>query len=289
MHLTPMAEFNTSRRAPMVFVLDATGSMLFSHQGKTRMDLLNMVVEYFIENLILDAKVRGALEVAFVVFNDEILLTTDFMSLEEIEAGKFTTSHERYQGCVTIQKRTVTDPRCGAAYRVQIPKFQVSKKDNGTKIGAAVLKGMEMLEQRAKIRRNSNSGCYPPFLVLITDGHPQSKDGARYQDELQKKAVAAVRSHCSTNGDPANLIIPFVIGVGDDIGKETLTQYSGEMVDGFFHVPDIIGTELMRIVAELICTSISKSMSLATLSLKKKVQKEHDRYEKIRQRLLYQI
>jgi hypothetical protein len=171
-------------------------------------------------------------------------------------------------------------------YQVNIPTFQVADEDNGTKIGAAVLKGMEMLEKRARIRRNSNSGCYPPFLVLVTDGHPQSKNGAQYEDELQKKAVAAVKSHCSTDGDPSNLIIPFVIGVGgDDIGQETLIQYSGDMVDGFFHVPDIIGTELMQVVAELICTSIRQSMSVGTLSLKRKVQKGYDHFQKLRKRL----
>ena len=287
-----MERENTARRSPMVFVLDATGSMLFRYndKGKSRVDLMNQVLRHFIENLIVETKVRAALEVAFVVFTDEIVLTTDFMSLDEIESKRFHTNNKHYQGCVTVVDKVVVDSKTNKKYNAHIPVFTVSKKDNGTKIGAAVLTGLSLLEDRVRMRRNSNSGCYPPFLILITDGHPQSKNGEWYKDEQEDRAVAAVTSHCQTNGNPDNLIVPFVIGVGgDDIATDTLARYSGGFIKGFFHVDDAVGEALMEVVSELICKSIKKSVTLNALYMQEKIEEAYTSYEKKRRKIRFPV
>lgn len=264
----------------MVLQLDVTGSMLFDYNGRQRLELLNIIVRRLCTTLFLDARARAAVEVAFVVFTDQLLLVTDFMQLDKIDARQFQSADPTYRNHIRIQQGEIKNST-GRTLTVRVPQFQVSDTDNGTKIGMATLKSMELLQKRVIQRKNSPSGCHTPFLITITDGHPDSQRGVEYQDEDQHRAVERIKAHCFGNGE--HLIIPIVIGVGDEkeIGTQTLKDYSGGFVDGFFHVRDDVSAELIQILSDTICNVIKLSITADANTIRDKVQDGYAEYQSL--------
>lgn len=268
---------NTSKRMPVVFVLDASGSMLFPSGEQTRMDVLNKVVERFLQHVAKNVVTRAATEVAFVVFTDEILLTTNFLNIRSIKAEEFHAVNSSYRHHVKISKCTVGDNE------FRTPHFSVADYDDGTKIGAAVLEGLRLLENRRKSM--ASHGYYVPFLILITDGHPDSKRGIQFEDEDQEKAIQRIKESCE-ECNQKDMIVPFIIGVGsDDIGTETLAAYSGGFIDGFFHVRDEISDAACEIICDLICKSLTKSFTPQSYMIKKMMQDSRKKLDEARAQL----
>lgn len=273
-------EQNTARTMPVVFLLDATGSMLHTvENGRTRMDVLNHVVEQFLCYIVKDVRARNATEVAFVVFTNEILLKTEFFRIHALDKKAFETNHREYRGCVKVHEMHVKD-KSNFTHSIQIPRFAVSKHDNGTKIGAAVLLGLEMLTERR--RQNAGFGSYVPFLILMTDGHPDGAYGDGYQDERQEEAMDALHSAC-TNFHLDQMVVPFIIGVGgDDINTQTLRGYSSGFDGGYLHIYDEISDAATQIICDLICKSLTKSFTPQKIMLQKDIQKAQEQIHKTR-------
>lgn len=189
---------NTSKRLPIVFCLDVSPSMGWRvGDNSTSIELLNAAVNNFLSELQQDMKARAAAEVAFVTFSTYLEADTEFVPVGLL--------HSQY--------------------------FETVAR-GGTSIASAVLRSIEKIEERRRQLENSEIGYYAPFLVLVTDGDPdQIDDGVMYQ-----KALAAVRSHCDSHIGASEIIVPFIIGVGDHIASDTLTAYSEGFTKGYFPI-----------------------------------------------------
>lgn len=190
--------FNTSKRLPIVFCLDVSPSMGWKEHGnKSSMELLNEAVGNFVKELQQDSKARAAAEVAFVTFSTNIEMDSNFESVGSISVPKFS---------------PVTH--------------------GGTQMAAAVLRSIEKIEARRKQLENSEIGYYAPFLVLVTDGNPDNNDDS----VKQNRAMSLVKSHCDSHIGAEEIIVPFIIGVGDNVDTKTLNSYSAGFTNGFFHI-----------------------------------------------------
>ena len=189
---------STTKRLPIVFCLDVSPSMGWELNGNSSsMALLNAAVASFFAEIKQDAKASVSAEVAFVTFSTNIEQDTDFKTIRDM----------------------------------QIPQFNAVEK-GGTQMAQAVLRSIEKIEKRRKELENMEVPYYAPFLVLVTDGNPDENDDAA----LQAKALAEVKRHCDSHVGAREIIVPFVIGVGDHISPKTLNEYSAGFVDGYFPV-----------------------------------------------------
>lgn len=190
--------FNTSKRLPIVFCLDVSPSMGWKEgNNSSSMELLNAAVSNFIKELKQDAKARSAAEVAFVTFSTNIEMDTEFESINSLKT----------------------------------PLFAPVDR-GGTQMAQAVLRSIEKIEQRRTQLENSEIGYYAPFMVLVTDGNPDKNDNAAKYNQ----ALAQVKSHCDSHIGASEIIVPFIIGVGDHIDSETLNNYSKGFTKGYFPI-----------------------------------------------------
>jgi len=190
--------FNASKRLPIVFCLDISPSMGWHDASNTTsIELMNEAVSNFITELKQDPKARASAEVAFVTFSTNIEMDSEFESVGSIS----------------------------------IPRFSTVDK-GGTQMAAAVLRSIEKIEARRKQLEDNEIGYYAPFLVLVTDGNPDNNDNS----QKQMQAMSLVKSHCDSHIGAQEIIVPFIIGVGDNVGSQTLSSYSAGFTAGFFHI-----------------------------------------------------
>ena len=76
------------------------------------------------------------------------------------------------------------------------------------------------------------------MLVIITDGRDNDIP------ELREQAIELVNRYCNEDK-----LIPFVIGVGDEVDPEILNQYARGGADGYFPV---LGKDVTRKFADAI-------------------------------------
>lgn len=190
--------YNTSKRLPIVFCLDVSPSMGWKEgSNSSSMELLNASVNNFIKELKQDIKTSSAAEVAFVTFSTNIEMDTQFESISTLKT----------------------------------PLFAPVDR-GGTQMAQAVLRSIEKIEQRRVQLENSEIGYYAPFMILVTDGNPDKNDDvAKYN-----QALAQVKSHCDSHIGASEIIVPFIIGVGDHIDAETLNNYSKGFTKGYFPI-----------------------------------------------------
>lgn len=195
--------YNSAKRLPIVFCLDVSPSMGWKTEGNSSsMELLNAAVANFLRELKQDPKACASAEVAFVTFSTFIELDTNFES----------------------------------AGTMNIPMF--SPVDHGgTRMAQAVLRSIDKIETRRRQLEDNEIGYYAPFLVLVTDGNPDNND----DEQMQKQAMELVRSHCDSHVGAQEIIVPFIIGVGDHLESSTLNAYSAGFTNGFFHVSGSVG------------------------------------------------
>lgn len=191
--------FSSAKRLPIVFCLDVSPSMGWKQSGsKSSIELLNEAVSGFIKELKDDPKARAAAEIAFVTFSTKIEMDTEFESVSSIS----------------------------------IPTFSPIK--GGTQMATAVLRSIEKIEDRRKQLENNEISYYAPFLVLVTDGNPDNNDDLTKQSQ----AMSLVKSHCDSHIGAQEIIVPFIIGVGEDVNVKTLNNYSAGFTNGFFHIKE---------------------------------------------------
>lgn len=189
---------NASKRLPIVFCLDVSPSMGWKvGTNSSNIEMLNAAVQNFVQDLKEDPKTRACAEVAFVTFSTNIEMDTEFVSASALQAPLFT-----------------------------------PVKEGGTQMAQAVLRSIEKIENRRRELEDAETPYYAPFLVLVTDGNPDENDDST----LQAKAMAAVKSHCDSHIGAREIIVPFVIGVGDRIFSKTLQSYSAGFTNGYFPI-----------------------------------------------------
>ena len=189
---------NTSKRLPIVFCLDVSPSMRWkSGSNSSSIELLNLALDNFITEIQRDPKASTAAEVAFVTFSTNIEMDTDFQSIS------------------TIRKSNITTVERGA-----------------TMMSKAVLRSIEKIEERRRELENSEIGYYAPFLVLVTDGDPDKNDDLKAYD----RALSLVHQHCDSHIGASEIIIPFIIGVGEHLDEKTLNAYASGFTKGYFPI-----------------------------------------------------
>lgn len=91
-------------------------------------------------------------------------------------------------------------------------------------LSEAILHSVKLLENRLVIYDENDIDCYYPYLVVITGGDPDSTD----LPDMREKAIQSILKHCDSSRDEYDLLVPYIIGVGNDISShcEVLNQMS---------------------------------------------------------------
>lgn len=217
---------NSAKRLPIVFCLDVSPSMGWKvGSNSPSIDLLNEAVHNFVAELKSDPKSKASAEIAFVTFSTNIEMDTEFESVSTL----------------------------------RVPKLK-PVEEGGTQTAQAVLRSINKIEARRRELENSEIPYFAPFLVLVTDGDPDDTDDGN----RQQQALAAVKSHCDSHVGASEIIVPFVIGVGDRMVSESLTKYSAGFVKGYFPITGSAGKAKMQFskVFQLIGNSTRMSIHL---------------------------
>ena len=261
-----------SKRLPIIFLLDVSGSMLEGTRTHNRLTLLNEMLVGVVEKCMSIPKVRKVAELSFMLFTDEILLTSEFRNIRWMDEGMLPARKDRHPRCGMVTWKT--ERLDGYDYPFQVPQFGVSKKDGGTNIGYALKKAVRNLENR--VEELKEFGSYPPFLILVSDGHPKEPGNPGYHEELadQEEAIKLLRSHTKTHRDDNNLIFPFVIGVGeDDINMKRLSDYAQNFRAGYFHIRKN-SEEDWTYLTEILARSITSSVTVNDFEFFDKIEDE---------------
>ena len=204
---------STDKRFPVVFLLDFSGSMLGpSRYQNPKIDMMNKFVEDFMRMCMDHSKARRCTDLSFVLFTDKIVAITEFRDIRDLGPGvRFEYLEEEYFNEINWK-----EVRVDRGERISIPRFWVSKKDNGTDIGNAVRCGIKMIEDR--IGAHGGQDQYSPMLILVTDGHPVAENQYISNRELanERAAINKLREHEYTTSDACNLIIPLVVPVEEN-------------------------------------------------------------------------
>lgn len=267
-------------RAPLVFCIDASGSMTKDCDGgMKRIDLLNYMIRGCFEMLLYSSETRSRVMAAFVVFTDKVVLETEFERLDRVSEEMFrrgsidATYYDRNTGKVLYTLDTLECQVKPEGY--QYPIFSVSDRDDGTDIGGAVLHAVKKLENMKETLARNNEGSYAATLVLVTDGYAElevvSAEKQEQRIRNQKAAIAAIKDHCYTNSEKNNLIIPFIIGVGENsadgvtVDDKILDDYAGDFIERAFHVRNKNAKLSFGVIGNMIGKSVKKSMTVNDL------------------------
>ncbi len=201
-------ETNTSKRLPVVFCLDVSPSMRWREGNDvSAIELLNDAVKRFVTELKAHPKAATAAELSFITFSSNVDVFLPFTSLK----------------------------------RLTVPEFS-TVEHGGTSLSAAVIKSINELDSMRNRLKNSEIPYYAPFLVIVTDGNPDENEGK----DIQTEAISLIKQHCYDGIKISEMVVPFVIGVGNRINKKILNEFSKVFSDGFFH---ITGTDEERNLA----------------------------------------
>lgn len=214
---------DSNRRLPIVFNLDTTASMVFCDKdsNKSRLDHLNKAIRDLLIHLASSDETAPHVEVAFVVFTEDVVMVTDFEAPSKLTPAFF--ENARYFRCEGKKQivDTVSDSYTidGEKYPMTVPVFDAFPARTYTCIYSGVLRSVELIEERKKYLSCSGVNSFVPIMVTITDGNSSDLTRERQAQEL-------VHSHCTSQGNASNLIIPLFIGVGDTVDENALKEYS---------------------------------------------------------------
>lgn len=248
-------------RAPVLFVLDMSGSMLFDLNGKSRLDRLNELLVRIVSECMRFPKARKCAEFAFMLFTHDIILDSDFQNIRWMDEKMLPPWYMRHADCGAVNWKTCQVEEYSEPF--QVPQFDVSIRDFGTDIGNAVIAAVNKLEKR--VAELSTFGSYSPTLILITDGNPYEDTNPYHRDNAaaEHDAIQALLRHASTRHDENNMIFPFVIGIGSDgENEDRLAKYADHFQAGYFRITDDASDGDWKYIAQTLAQSISRSGSL---------------------------
>ena len=256
-----MSNESSDKSLPILFLLDVTASMLKGTKSRNRLVLLNKFLEDFIRTCIQDPKIRKSADVCFMTFADDIYLKTSFENIRWMKDHMDPPLY-RHPNCGDVTWKGCRDLEGKYEKEFHVPSFSWNR-DNGTNIGLALKEAVTVLENRVKAC--GPRGAYPPFLILVTDGHPYEPSNDCYYEDLaaQEEAVRCLRAHSRTHHDENNLIIPLVIGVGnDDINVTRLGEFAQVFEAGYFHISDDNAEADWAYLKSILAKSLSASLTV---------------------------
>ena len=260
-----MSNESSDKRLAILFLLDVTASMTKGTEFRNRLILLNKFLEDFIRTCIQDPKIRKSAEVCFMTFADDIYLKTSFENIRWMKE-KMDPPLYRHPNCGPVTWKSCRDLEGKYKKEFHVPSFSFNR-DNGTNIGLALKEAVAVLENR--IKDYGSGGAYPPFLILVTDGHPYEPRNDCYYEDLaaQEEAVRCLRAHSRTHHDENNLIIPLVIGVGnDDINVARLGEFAQVFEAGYFHISDADAEADWAYLKSILALSLRASLTITDLA-----------------------
>jgi uncharacterized protein YegL len=166
----PFAD-NKEARVAVVLVLDISYSMV----GEKLKKLIEGV-KLFIDSIKNDPQAYLSLELSIIVYNNEVEVLNDFCNVDDIK----------------------------------IEELEELQARGGTNTGAALIKAVDLLNQRKKDYKNNSISYYRPWLMCLTDGN------ATYSID---DAVDLIREE-----ERKNSINTYMIGIGQDIDMNTLSK-----------------------------------------------------------------
>lgn len=145
----------------------------------------------------------------------------------------------------------------------------------GTNLSTAVLTSIRKLDNRVVELNSHGVGTYLPFLILVTDGDPDHTDNPANLE----RAIAAVQGHCDGSG--RNLIVPYIIGVGEQVTEEALDRFAEKFTGKAIIIDDMdrqdeLFQELFTFIGNSVTNSITRKGDLKSLynSLQKTATKQ---------------
>lgn len=250
-------------RAPVLFLLDMSGSMLIDQNGKSRLDLLNELVEHIISECMRSPKARRCAELAFMLFTHDIILDSDFRNVRWMDEKMLPPWYMRHADCGAVNWKTCRIEEYSEPF--QVPQFEISTRDFGTDIGSAVIAAVDKLEKR--VDELNTFGSYSPTLILISDGYPYEKSDPhyRYIAKAEHDAIQALLLHSHTRHDKNNMIFPFVVSIGVEEGEEDrLDKFGDHFQAGRFQITDDAREGDWKYLVQTLVQSINGSGSLNT-------------------------
>ena len=213
---------NSSARLPILFCLDVSASMDVSRDKKTPPPI--QLLNEAVGQLVKQLQCELPMaEAAFLTFSEREVGYVPFQSLADL---------------VDVE-------------------FKVVANQRGTRLAHAVEIAVKRIEDRVKELNRSRVQNYAPFLIVVTDGD----EGDRKKADIDR-AQNLIHSHCRQRAGEKNLIVPFVIGVGEDVSLEKLKGYSGGFEAGTFRLKNHAQIQACRAVFRIVGDSIGISVDL---------------------------
>ena len=249
----------STKKLPIVVCLDVSPSM-FNYNRYQRQ---NIALQEFLMRIAQVYKVWETAEIAFVTFADDIVMKTDFMSLGDMRFPA---------DVVTRDMQVLQLVSSGVRERtIKVPFFEPLKRKACTELPRAVGRAHKMLCERMSDIKKSNYSHYAPFLVVVTDGNPDSQDyqeweSAGYRDE-EMNICRKLALWCNPMQPLDRLILPFFVGIGSEgVDFTGLRRLARNLPAGLFIVEDDDEDSVSELgrVFSVMADTISKSVNYNT-------------------------
>lgn len=248
----------STKRLPIVVCLDVSPSM-FNYD---RYMAQSLALREFLKRIAQVKKAWDVVEIAFMTFADDIILKTDFMALQELHFP---------QEVATQNVEVVHETSSGVReHTMVVPYFEPLRREACTELPRAVGAALRLLRERMESLKKSRYSYYTPFLVVVTDGNPDSRDyqsmeSVGYRDE-ENKVYGQLARWCNPLCAMDKLILPFFVGIGGEgVDFTSLRRLAGNLPGGLCIVDDSEDSvyQLGRVFTAM-ASAISKSVSYST-------------------------
>lgn len=213
---------NTATRLPILFCLDVSASMAVRRNQDTESPI--WLLNDAVKQLL--NQLRNELpmaEVAFLTFSEK---DVDYVPFHSI-------------------------------YDLLDLEFHVVADQNATSLAHAVEMSIQMIEYERADLMNALVEHYAPFLIVVTDGD----EGDRKKSEIER-VQNILYSHCRSHSGEQALIVPFIIGVGEDVSLDKLRGYSRGFEEGYFRLRNKAQIKAFRAIFKIVGDSIGSSIDL---------------------------
>ena len=136
-------------------------------------------------------------------------------------------------------------------------EFHVVADQNGTSLAHAVRKSIEKIEEERRELERLMVKNYAPFLIIVTDGD----EGDKQQSDIQQ-AQDEIYAHTRSRSGERTLIVPFIIGVGENVSLDKLKGYSRGFEEGAFRLKNRAQIQAFRAIFKIVGDSIGSSVDL---------------------------
>ena len=262
--LTPTTPFGPNKILPIVICLDVSASMNGPSYGtKKRWMLQNESVRQLLCQLAYWTKSRETAEIAFIAYSDKIVCESPFMSLTKLNFEQLCCDNVPVRSTQVHTK--VKEDNNFSSITLTAPEFRPTNGRVGTYSSPALNCAIEKLElYRTELQKN-HKDYYTPFMVffsgceknLLWDNHPIKK-------AEKDRDIAMLKSKCANHLEVSDVIIPFIVGIGNAVQKTCLREYAAGFPEGYLQVPEVTAynlgeQELVANTFKLLAKSIADS------------------------------